>query len=66
MGRIKQSIIKDTAFELLKRYGKLFTDNYEENKKIVKMLIKVDGSATVNKIAGYVTRLKKQGRNSFF
>lgn len=65
MGRIRQHVIKSTAFELLKRYGNLFTADYEANKKIVDSLIEVEGKKTVNRIAGYLTRVKKHGKTVF-
>jgi len=65
MGRIRQHMIKSTAFELLRRYGDLFTVDYDANKKVVDSLIEVEGKKTVNRIAGYLTRLKKHGKTVF-
>jgi len=57
MGRIKTSLIKRTAKELMKQDDK-FTEDFEHNKKV---LGKTMPSKKIrNQIAGYIARLKKQ------
>ena len=59
MGKVRQDNIKKIARELLRRYPEKFTADFGTNKKIVKSLT-VDGSPKIkNKIAGYVTSLRK-------
>ncbi len=60
MGRIRQRIIKNTAFELLRDYGDRFTKDFKHNREVVKELVGVEGSVMRNRIAGFVTRLKRR------
>ena len=57
MGRIKQKLVKRTAHSLLKEENK-FSDNFEDNKKIIKGL--TPSKKIRNKTAGYIVRLKRQ------
>lgn len=61
MGRIKSLAIRRTAKKLLEEKFELFTDNFEENKKIVQQLVDCD-KRTRNRLAGYITRLKKNAK----
>jgi len=57
MGRIKSKLVKRTANVLLKK-GNHFSNNFEENKKILKDLM--PSKKIRNQIAGYIARLKKK------
>jgi len=57
MGRIKSTLVKRTAKQLLKEENK-FSSNFEENKKIIGKTM--PSKSIRNKIAGYIARLKKQ------
>lgn len=57
MGRIKSKLVKRTANTLLKRKNQ-FTDNFEENKKILKT--PMPSKKIRNQVAGHITRLKKK------
>lgn len=59
MGKVRISIIKRTARELLQKYPDLFTRDFEHNKQVVKKLLDVDSKKLRNKIAGYITHLVK-------
>ncbi|MCS7134677.1 MAG: 30S ribosomal protein S17e [Candidatus Pacearchaeota archaeon] len=59
MGRIKSLTIKRTAKKLLEENPDIFTENFEKNKKIIQELVECD-KRTRNKLAGYITKLKKQ------
>ncbi len=59
MGKVRISIIKRTARELLEKYPDLFTRDFEHNKQVVKKLLDVDSKKLRNKIAGYITHLVK-------
>jgi len=59
MGKIKSSAIKKTTKKLLKDNQEIFATNFEKNKEIVLKMIKADKSVQ-NKLAGYITKLKKQ------
>ncbi len=59
MGNIRQTYIKRVAIELVNRYNDQFTDDFEHNKKVVGELTDVQGNTFRNRIAGYVTRYRK-------
>jgi len=57
MGKIKSKLVKRSAKELVKA-GIVFSNNFEENKKI---LGKVMPSKKIrNQMAGYLTKMKKE------
>ncbi len=60
MGRVRQKMIKNTAFKLLKENGDRFTIDFKHNRDAVKDLIDVEGTVMRNRIAGYLTRLKRR------
>ncbi len=59
MGKVRQEDIKRIARELLKRYPDRFTNDFDANKKLVMTLTNVSSTKIRNKIAGYVTSLRK-------
>jgi small subunit ribosomal protein S17e len=60
MGNIRPTYIKRVAVELVHRYPDLFTSDYQYNKQMVSKLTDVRSVPMRNKIAGYVTRYRKQ------
>ena len=60
MGNIRQTYIKRVAIELVKRHTEEFTLEFQHNKYMVGELTAVQNIVTRNRIAGYVTRLKKR------
>ncbi|MEM0493452.1 MAG: 30S ribosomal protein S17e [Candidatus Thermoplasmatota archaeon] len=66
MGNIKQTNIKNTALELIRRFpGQFVPDDFQHNKMKVEELAEVTGKLTRNRIAGYITRYlisQKKGR----
>ena len=60
MGRIKPRNIKTLGKKLIARYGSLFTLEYEHNKRILEKIAVFPGKNFRNKLAGYITRLKKR------
>jgi len=62
MGRIKGTVIKRATKELLKEYPNEFTEDFEQNKKIVSMHVKQKKFR--NSVAGYIARIvKRQNKN---
>jgi len=60
MGRIKSKLVKRTAEGLVKEENK-FNPSFEKNKNLIKRL---DTSKKMrNKIAGYISRIKKNKHN---
>jgi len=64
MGRIKTALTKRVTRELIKLHSNKFTDNFEENKKIVNTLISTPSKRLRNIIAGYVTKIIKRNKNT--
>jgi small subunit ribosomal protein S17e len=58
MGRIRTTVIKRIAKELVEKFPEEFTLDYEHNKRKVELLTDVPTHTMRNKIAGYVTRYK--------
>lgn len=56
MGRIKSTLVKRTAKNLLKQDNK-FTSGFEQNKKLLKN--HMPSKSLKNKIAGYISRIKR-------
>ncbi len=60
MGNIRPTYIKRVAYELLRIHPDEFTAEFNHNKEKVNKLTDVESQTLRNKIAGYVTRLKKR------
>ena len=57
LGNIRQTNIKNIAFELLEKYPKHFiARDFQYNKKKVAELTDVKSKTLRNRIAGYITR----------
>ncbi|HWR27497.1 MAG TPA: 30S ribosomal protein S17e [Candidatus Thermoplasmatota archaeon] len=56
MGNIRQTHIKSTAIDLVKKYPELFTGDFQNNKEKVDLLVTVSSKLLRNRIAGYITR----------
>jgi len=65
MGRIKTASIKVMGNDIIKEHGKLFTDNFEQNKKVLGEVREINSKKIKNILAGYITkevkRMKKSG-----
>lgn len=57
MGRIKSKLIKRTAKQLVSTSPDMFESSFEDNKKVLGNIL--ESKKTRNKIAGYITRIKK-------
>jgi len=57
MGRIKSTLIKRTAEQLLEQTADSFSHKFEENKKILRDLM--PSKRIRNRVAGYIARIKK-------
>jgi small subunit ribosomal protein S17e len=61
MGTVKPSYIKVIALELLKKYPDVFTESFEDNKKLVAEYAKINSKTIRNRVAGYITRRVRRG-----
>jgi len=59
MGNIRPTYIKRVAIDLVKKYNDQFSDDFEHNKKVVDELTDVKTTVYRNRIAGYVTKYRK-------
>jgi ribosomal protein S17E len=57
MGRIKSMVIKRTSRQLIDQSADSFEKNFEDNKKALGSTL--PSKRMRNKIAGYITRIKK-------
>jgi small subunit ribosomal protein S17e len=57
MGRIKSTMVKKAARQLIEKDKALFTDDFEHNKKLLADTL--PSKPIRNKVAGYITRLIK-------
>jgi ribosomal protein S17E len=62
MGRIKTDLVKRNTQKLFKKYGEEFSEDFYNNKKVVREHTNIDSAKIVNIIAGYATRLVKQSK----
>jgi len=51
--------VERIASQIIERHGNVFTDSFEENKKILGKIAVIRSKELRNELAGYVTRLVK-------
>ena len=56
LGKVKTEQIKRTGKELMTRFPNKFSNNFDENKKLVDTLTAGTTTRVRNKVAGYITR----------
>jgi small subunit ribosomal protein S17e len=56
MGNIRPTYIKRVALELVRKYPRAFSADFENNKILVEKLTDVYSTAMRNPIAGYIVR----------
>lgn len=56
MGNVRTDQIKRTARELVRRFPDKFTGNFDENKRLVSLLLQGATTKIRNQVAGYITR----------
>ncbi|MEM2988048.1 MAG: 30S ribosomal protein S17e [Candidatus Bathyarchaeia archaeon] len=57
MGKVRTEHIKRIAKELVRRFPNKFSNNFEENKRVVNMLLQGTTTRVRNQIAGYITHI---------
>lgn len=60
MGNIKTNFVKRVGRKIYELHADKFSDDYSKNREIIKGIIDIKSKSLRNKIAGYVTNLKKQ------
>jgi small subunit ribosomal protein S17e len=65
VGRVKTVSIKVMGNQIIKEHGKLFTDNFEKNKRVLDEIREIKSKKIKNILTGYITkeikRMKKTG-----
>ena len=62
MGRIKTKLVKRTGEELFRNNPNKFSEDFEDNKKVLPELTELNSKKLRNVIAGYVTRLVRKAK----
>jgi small subunit ribosomal protein S17e len=57
LGKVRTEHIKRIARELVKRFPNKFSGNFEENKRLVAVLVPEATTRVRNQIAGYITHI---------
>ncbi|MCS7115546.1 MAG: 30S ribosomal protein S17e [Nitrososphaerota archaeon] len=57
MGKVRTEHVKRVAKELIRRFPNKFSANFEENKRVVSMLLQGTTTRVRNQIAGYITHV---------
>lgn len=60
MGRIRTTFIKRTASKILDKYKGSFSTDFDANKKVLEKEVDIPSKQLRNRIAGYITTLKKK------
>ena len=61
MGRVRNAFIKRNTRDILDKFEEEFTASFEENKKKVDKLVETNSKKIRNRIAGFITFIKKKG-----
>jgi small subunit ribosomal protein S17e len=61
MGRVRTKMTKIQGKRIIEKYADRFTNDFEHNKQVLKELAVFSSKKIRNKIAGYITFLKKKG-----
>jgi len=57
LGNVRTEQVKRIAKELVRRFPNKFTNNFEENKRVVSLLLQGATPRVRNQIAGYITSI---------
>lgn len=64
MGKIRTEMVKRISHELVERYPKNFDTEFEQNKQFLREIGLDTSKKLRNRIAGYITRIKKIEQSS--
>lgn len=57
MGKVRPEHVKRISRELVERFPEKFTEDFENNKKLVEALTNINSKKLRNRVAGYTTQL---------
>ena len=61
MGRVRNTFIKRNVKEITDKFSSEFVKDFDENKKKLDSLVKTNSKKIRNRLAGYITTIKKKG-----
>ncbi len=61
MGRVRNTWVRRNVEKIMDRFGDEFTKDFEKNKEILKEKTKTYSKKVRNRMAGYITKIKKEG-----
>ena len=59
MGKVRTLLIKSTSKDLIDKYPKVFTTDFEKNKELLEKYAEIDSKHLRNRISGYIVNLLK-------
>jgi len=59
LGKVRPKKVKAIARELVMKYADQFTQDFDKNKEMVKLLTNITAKRLLNQVAGYVTRIMR-------
>ena len=59
LGSVRTTLIKRISRQLLEKYPEMFTEDFEQNKRILDEVVKIDSKEVKNQVAGYITSIIK-------
>ena len=57
LGKVRPEHVKRISKELVERFPEKFTEDFENNKKLVDALTNINSKKLRNRVAGYTTQL---------
>ena len=64
MGRVRTSDIKNTARKLYEKFPARFSEDFEQNKKVIDEMEIATSKKFRNRVAGYMVRVVKNAKRS--
>ena len=64
MGRIKSIPVKNLGREMLAEHGDRFSTDFENNKKVIGEIRKIESKKIRNTLAGYITKEMERAKKS--
>jgi small subunit ribosomal protein S17e len=62
MGKVRPTLVKRTAREMLREFPEKFKHDFEHNKSVLEDLLVLPSKRMRNMVAGYITHLKRPGK----
>ncbi|MDD5331290.1 MAG: 30S ribosomal protein S17e [Candidatus Nanoarchaeia archaeon] len=60
MGRIKSNLVKKTGQQVIKTHKNVFSNDFDNNKKVLDKVSDIPSKKLRNVLAGYVVKLMKK------